>query len=324
MSDPTQYDNEERLATSNWEKTVLEKVALSAIEEQKRARRWSTFFKLLTFLYLALVLYKVFDPGLGTDVASTGKGHTAVIDVVGMISEDSESNADRITKGLRKAAENKATKGIIIRMNTPGGTPVQSAYVYDEIRRIKQQHPDLPIISVVSDICASGGYFIAAAADKIYVNKSSLIGSIGVLLNSFGFVDTMKKLGVERRLLTSGSHKGILDPFLPLKTDDKEHVEHVLTTVHQHFIDAVKAGRGDRLDDDPRIFTGLFWSGEEGVQLGLADGYGTVQSVAKNEIGETTIVNFTPQENLLDRLGGKFKVAFRLAIKEYVSGVYVQ
>ncbi len=323
MSDPTQHYNVKPSA-DNWEKTLLEKVALSAIEEQKRARRWSTFFKILTFLYLAVVLYKVFIPEFGTKVAGDGGSHTAVIDVVGMITEDSESNADRITKGLRDAADNKATKGIILRMNTPGGTPVQSAYVYDEIRRIKLQHPDLPIISVVSDICASGGYFIAAATDKIYVNKSSLIGSIGVLLNGFGFVDTMKKLGVERRLLTAGAHKGILDPFLPVKDDEKEHVEHVLSTVHQHFIDAVKVGRGDRLVSDPKLFTGLFWSGEEGVQLGLADGFGTVRSVAKQDIGEANIVNFTPQENLLDRLSGKFRVAFKLALQEFAGGINIQ
>ncbi len=323
MSDPTQQTNDQS-TDENWEKSILEKLALSALEEQKRSRRWSTFFKALMFLYLALVLYKVFVPGFGADTVKSGSSHTAVIDVVGMISEDSESNSDRITKGLREAAKDKSTKGIILRMNTPGGTPVQSAYIYDEIRNIKQKHPELPIISVVSDICASGGYFIAAATDKIYVNKSSLIGSIGVLLNSFGFVDTMKKLGVERRLITAGSHKGIMDPFLPLKIDEREHVEHVLTTVHQHFIDAVKLGRGDRLDDDPRIFTGLFWSGEEGVQLGLADGYGTVRSIAKQEIGEANIVNFTPQENLLDRLGGKFKVAFKLAIQEYASGMNLQ
>ncbi|MEE9412025.1 MAG: S49 family peptidase [Methylococcales bacterium] len=317
MSDPTQ-ENSNTPATENWEKSVLEKVALSAIDEQKKARRWSTFFKLLTFLYLAIVLYNVFVPGMGSKAISSDS-HTALIDVVGMISEATETNADRITQGLRDAADDAATKGIILRMNTPGGTPVQSAYIYDEIRAIKKQHPDLPIISVVSDICASGGYFIAAATDKIYVNKSSLIGSIGVLLNGFGFVDTMKKLGVERRLLTSGSHKGILDPFLPMKTDEREHVENVLSTVHQHFIDAVKTGRGDRLHDDPRIFTGLFWSGEEGVELGLADGFGTVRSIAQQEIGETNLVNFTPQEDLLERLSGKFKVALQLAIHESIN-----
>ncbi|MCH9698657.1 MAG: S49 family peptidase [Gammaproteobacteria bacterium] len=323
MSDPTQ-NNEEFSTNQHWEKDILEKVALSAIQEQKRARRWSNFFKILTFLYLALILYKVFVPEFGHSSVSSGKSHTAVIDITGMISEDSESSAETITKGLQDAAKNNGTKGIILRMNTPGGTPVQSAYVYDEIRRIKKEHPDLPIISVVSDICASGGYFIAAASDKIYVNKSSLIGSIGVLLNSFGFVDTMKKLGVERRLLTSGSHKGILDPFLPMQDEEKLHVEQVLTTVHQHFIDAVKEGRGQRLKDDPRIFTGLFWSGEEGIALGLADDYGTVQSVAEKEIGEANLVNFTPQDNLLDRLGGKFKVAFKLALYELFIGMSMQ
>ncbi|MEE9411923.1 MAG: S49 family peptidase [Methylococcales bacterium] len=322
MSDSTQQ-NSDTPSTEHWEKSVLEKVALSAIEEQKRARRWSTFFKLLTFLYLAVVLYKVFVPGMGSTTVSSDS-HTAVIDVVGMISEATESNADRITQGLRDAANHTGTKGIILRMNTPGGTPVQAAYIYDEIRAIKEQHPELPIFSVVSDICASGGYFIAAATDKIYVNKSSLIGSIGVLLNGFGFVDTMKKLGVERRLITSGSNKGILDPFLPMKKDDREHVENVLTKVHQHFIDAVKTGRGDRLQDDPRIFTGLFWSGEEGIELGLADGFGTVRSIAHDEIGETNLVNFTPQENLLDRLSGKFKVALQLAIHEYATGIRLQ
>ncbi len=292
-----------------WEREIIETLAFTAINEQRRTRRWSIFFKSLFFLYMVAVLIAAISP-FSDDSATVGTSHTAVVDVIGIISEGSDAGADNIIKGLRSAVEANGTKGIILRMNTPGGTPVQASYVYDEIRRIKQKNPDLPIIAVVSDMCASGGYYIASAADKIFVARSSLIGSIGVIMNGFGFVDTMKKLGIERRLVIAGEHKAIADPFSPVSIDEKKHIQGLLNTVHQQFIDAVRQGRGDRLKDDPTIFSGLVWSGEDGIDLGLADAIGSVDSVARDEIGVEKIINYTPKERLIDRLVGQISTAF--------------
>ncbi|HHJ37978.1 MAG: peptidase S49 [Methylothermaceae bacteria B42] len=284
----------------SWEREVLEKLALEGIAEQRRARRWSIFFKFLFFAYLLGVTLTALRP------MSTGfigdKPHTAAVDVNGIIVEKAPGNAENLIKGLKRAAENQQTKGIVLRMNSPGGSPVQAAYVYEAIRRLKQEKPDLPVIAVVSDVCASGCYYIAAAADKIYVNPSSIVGSIGVIMNGFGFVETLRKLGVERRLLTAGEHKALLDPFSPVKPEEKAHVQGLLKEIHQQFIAAVKRGRGDRLKDDPKLFSGLIWTGSKSVELGLADGIGDDRSVAKEVIGAEKIVNFTPQENFFDRL----------------------
>ena len=244
-----------------WERKVLEKLALSAITEQTRARRWGVFFKSLAFCYLTLVLGITLYPVLKKDMGIDSKEHTAVIDVTGPIAEDKDANAASIIESLRNAVKDKQTKGIILHSNSPGGSPVQSAYVYEEIRSIKKQHPDLPIYAVVSYICASGCYYIASATDKIFVNPSSLIGSIGVLMDGFGFVDIMQKLGVERRLMTAGAHKAMLDPFSPPKTDETQYMQELLDQVHQQFINAVKAGRGDRLIQSPDMFSGLLIPG---------------------------------------------------------------
>lgn len=295
-----------------WERETIEKLAFAAITEQRRARRWGVFFKLLTFLYLVAIFAALMVPTWKEDfgVGLETKGHTAVVDVAGMIAEDKDANADRIIKGLRQAAKDKNTRGIILRVNSPGGSPVQSDYIFHEIRQLKKEYPELPIISVVGDICASGGYYVASAADKIYVNQASLIGSIGVLMNGFGFVDTLDKLGVERRLLTSGEHKGMLDPFLPVDEAELQHMRKLLGQVHQQFIDAVKEGRGARLKESDLIFSGMVWTGKEGVELGLADDFGSANYVAKNVIGADKMVNFTPPERLLDRLVGRLGVSF--------------
>jgi len=306
-----------------WEKAVLEKLAFAAIDEQKRSRRWSVFFKFLTFAYLAVALGMFIYPRFESEV-SAGTAHTAVIDVLGMIADGEAANADVIIEGLRDAVKDKNTKGIILNINSPGGSAVQAGYVYEEIRRQKAQHPDLPIYSVVGDMCASGGYYIAAASDKIYVSQASLIGSIGVIMNGFGFTNVLEKLGVERRLLTAGEHKAMLDPFSPVNQQEAKHMQSLLDQVHQQFIAAVKQGRGDRLKETPEMFSGLVWTGEEGVRLGLADDFGSVDSVARDVLGAEEKVNFTPQERLIDRLAGKFGASFAHAIGTTIKSINFQ
>ena len=305
---------------SRWEREVIEKLALAAVTEQTRARRWSVFFKSLMFAYLtavfAVAMYPTIKQGMGGD----SKDHTAVIDVVGVIAEDKDANAASIIESLRDAVKDKHTKGIILHSNSPGGSPVQSAYVYEEIRNIKKAHPDLPVYAVVSDICASGCYYIASASDKIFVNQSSLIGSIGVLMDGFGFVDIMQKLGVERRLLTAGAHKAMLDPFSPPKAEETQHMQSLLDQVHQQFIDAVKVGRGDRLKETSDMFSGLVWTGEAGVKLGVADGFGNDDYVARDIIGAEKLVDFTQQGRLLDKIAGKLGASFGQAIGSLIQG----
>ena len=313
----TQNDNLQKTDVtqeSGWEREVIEKLALAAITEQTRARRWGVFFKSLVFCYLTIVLGVTLYPVLKKDMGIDSKEHTAVIDVMGPIAEDKDANAASIIESLRNAVKDKQTKGIILHSNSPGGSPVQSAYVYEEIRAIKKQHPDLPIYAVVSDICASGCYYIASATDKIFVNPSSLIGSIGVLMDGFGFVDIMQKLGVERRLLTAGAHKAMLDPFSPPKTDETKYMQGLLDQVHQQFISAVKAGRGDRLIESPDMFSGLVWTGEAGVKIGIADAFGTEDYVAKDIIGAENRVDFTKQSRFLDKIAGKLGASFGHAL----------
>ncbi|MGZ5044081.1 MAG: signal peptide peptidase SppA [Methylobacter sp.] len=306
---------------SGWEREVIEKLALAAVTEQTRARRWGVFFKSLMFAYLIVVLGLAMYPKFSQNIGVDNKDHTAVIDVVGMIAEDKDANADSIIESLRNAVKDKHTKGIILHANSPGGSPVQSSYVYEEIRKIKKEHPDLPVYAVVSDICASGCYFIVSASDKIFVNPSSLVGSIGVLMDGFGFVDGMQKLGVERRLFTAGAHKAMLDPFSPTKKEETHYVQGLLDQVHQQFINAVKAGRGDRLKENPDMFSGLVWTGEEGVKLGIVDGVGNQDYVAKELIGAETLVDFSRQEQLLDKIAGKLGASFGQAIGSLVQGV---
>jgi len=302
-----------------WEREIIEKVALAAVTEQTRARRWGIFFKSLLFVYLFAVFGMAVYPKMKQNLGVDSKYHTAVIDVVGAIAEDKDANAADIIESLRDAVKDKQTKGIILHSNSPGGSPVQSAYVYAEIRNIKKEHPDLPVYAVVSDICASGCYYIASASDKIFVNQSSLIGSIGVLMDGFGFVDIMQKLGVERRLLTAGAHKAMLDPFSPPKTDETKYMQGLLDQVHQQFIDAVKTGRGDRLKETPEMFSGLVWTGEAGVKLGVADGFGNDDYVAKEIIGAEKLVDFTQQGSMFEKMAGKLGASFGQAIGSLIQ-----
>jgi protease-4 len=287
----------------NWERDVLNRLAFASLNEQRRARRWGIFFKVLTFLYIGAVLF--YFPGDFRDTAITGGPHTALVEVQGVIASDSDASADLIVTGLRSAFKDKNTKGIILRINSPGGSPVQAGYVYDEIKRLRKEHENIKVYAVIVDVCASGGYYIASAADEIYADKASLVGSIGVLMNGFGFVGTMDKLGVERRLITAGKHKGMMDPFSPLNKEDQQHMQTMIDSVHQQFIDVVKAGRGERLSDNPDLFTGLVWNGDRSVELGLVDGLGSSSYVAREIVGAEKIVDFTPRKHFIDRFANQ-------------------
>ena len=299
--------SEQQPGGPNWERGVLEKVALAAIQEQRSARRWGMFFKMLVMLYLFALLFIAMG-WFGKRDVSPGK-HTALVDISGVISAGSPASADKILGGLQAAFKDKNTKGVIVRINSPGGSPVQAGYINDEIKRLRGLHPEIPLYAVVEDICASGGYYIAAAADRIYVDKGSIIGSIGVLMDGFGFTGTMEKLGVERRLLAAGKNKGFLDPFSPIHDEQIAHAETMLNDIHQQFIAVVRQGRGKRLKETPDMFSGLLWVGQKSIDLGLADALGSLEYVAREVIKAEDIVDFTQQENIAERFARRFGAA---------------
>ncbi|GAA6133527.1 signal peptide peptidase SppA [Oceaniserpentilla sp. 4NH20-0058] len=289
---------------SDKEWKLIEKMVGSINVEQRRARRWGIFFKLMTFAYLFVAL-TLFAPGnIDTKDIGADGNFTALVDVRGVIADGEEASADLIVTGLRNAFDAEGAKAVVLRINSPGGSPVQSGYVYDEIKRLRALH-DIPVYAVISDLGASGAYYIAAAADEIYADKASLVGSIGVVGSGFGFVDVMKKIGVERRQFTSGEHKAFLDPFTPLNKEEKTFWEGVLATTHKQFIDQVKKGRGDRLSEDERLFSGLVWTGEQALGLGLIDGLGNSSYVARELVGAEKIVDFTPQPSPFEALVGR-------------------
>ena len=297
----------------NWERQTLEKLAFSALQEQRRARQWTIFFRLLTFIFLFIVLFAVMGWFNKGEVPLAGK-HTAVVELRGVIAAGGDTDADRVIGGLREAFKDKGTQGVILLINSPGGSPVQAGYINDEIRRLRVKYPQIPLYAVVEDICASGGYYVAAAADKIFVDKASIVGSIGVLMDSFGFTGTMEKLGVERRLLTAGENKGFLDPFSPINAGQKEYAQKMLNEIHQQFINVVRQGRGKRLKETPEMFSGLIWSGEKSIQLGLADAFGSADYVAREIIKAENIVDFTPQEGLAERFAKRFGATMASAV----------
>ncbi len=304
---------------AEFEQTLVNKIASEAITEQRRARRWSVFFKLFLVGYVSV--FTVFYLVDGLDGPSLGgKKHTALIDISGVISAESQANADYIVSGLRAAYEDKNTAGIILRINSPGGSPVQAGYVNNEIYRLREEYPDIPFYSVITDICASGGYYIAAAGDKIYADKASVVGSIGVIMSGFGFVDTIDKLGVERRLLHAGENKGFLDPFSPLKSEEVDHVETLLADIHQQFIDVVKKGRGDKLVNDEKIFSGLIWTGEQSIALGLVDALGSPGYVAREVIGVEEIVDFTRRKTFLDQFASQIGATVAHTLSSILAG----
>ena len=312
MSDELRASGDEKA----W--NLLEKTLQASVIEQRRARRWGIFFKLLVFVYLFVTLL-LFSPLLKlSKSASVAESHTALIEVRGMIMAEEEASADNIVSSLRAAFENEKTKGIILRINSPGGSPVQSGYIYDEIKRLRGEYPDIKVYAVISDLGASGAYYIASAADQIYADKASLVGSIGVTAATFGFVGVMEKVGVDRRVYTSGEHKAFLDPFQPPKEEETRFWQGVLETTHKQFIDSVKKGRGERLkvDQHPELFSGLIWSGEQALALGLVDALGSSSYVAREVIGAKDIVDFTREESPLDRFTKKLgaSVAEHLAL----------
>lgn len=293
--------------SGNWEREVLEKVALSAVKEQRIARHWSIFFKLLGFSYLFILLFLVLGWIGDHGIPIPGK-HTALVELNGTIAPG-ETSADEVMAGLQAAFEDGNTKGVILRINSPGGSPVQSGQIYDDIKRLRTKYPNIPLYAVVDDICASGAYYVASAADKIYVDKASIVGSIGVLMDGFGFTGTMDKLGVQRRLLTAGENKGFLDPFSPENPQQVAYAKSMLEEIHQQFIKAVRDGRGSRLKETPDMFSGLVWSGEKSITLGLTDALGSADYVARDVIKAKDIVDFTRQEGFADRFAKRFGVA---------------
>lgn len=293
--------------SANWEREVLEKLAMAALKEQRVARHWSIFFRILGFSFLFLIFFSIMGWIGNNTMEITGK-HTALVELNGTISAG-EVSADQIISGLQAAFKDKNTKGVILRINSPGGSPVQAGQIYDEIKRLRAKYPNIPLYAVVDDICASGGYYVASAADRIYVDKASLIGSIGVLMDGFGFTGTMDKLGVERRLLTAGTNKGFLDPFSPVNPQQENYAKEMLEEIHQQFIKAVRDGRGTRLKETPDMFSGLIWSGAKAVSLGLADGFGSAEYVARDVIHAENVVDFTPQQGFADRFAKRFGVA---------------
>lgn len=296
---------------SNWERETLEKLVLAQVTEQRRARRWGIFFKLLVFIYLFAILLLIRGPDLGlADLFDRDKEpteHVAVIDIEGLIASATTANAEDINKTLRKAFEDDDTKAVMLRINSGGGSPVQAGMIHDEIRRLRSLHEDIPVYAVISDVGASGAYYIAVAADEIYADKGSIVGSIGVRLDSFGLVGLMERWGIERRLFTAGEKKGFLDPFLPLQEEEVEHVKGVIDQIHDQFINVVRAGRGGRLQDNGELFSGLVWTGSDSVELGLIDGLGDDRTVARDVIGIERMVVFEPKRTalqlLLDDLG---------------------
>jgi protease-4 len=284
-----------------WERRLLEKFALESLKESRAKRRWGIFFKLAGLAYFVAVLFLVVDWGAPEKRSADGR-HTALVNVRGTIDAGGDASADKINGALQSAFADKGTAGIILRINSPGGSPVQAGIVHDEIRRLREKHPDIPLYAVVEDVCASGGYYIASAADKIFVNRASIVGSIGVLMSGFGFTEVMRRVGVERRLLTAGENKGFFDPYSPWDAKQKEHAETLLREIHEQFIGAVRKGRGDRLRETPEMFSGLVWTGSQSMKLGLADDFGTVDLVAREVIKAEDILDYSVKENLAERL----------------------
>ena len=291
----------------HWERELVTKLATAALREQRRARLWGIFFKLLTFAYVTVFLLMAVD-WKSADVAG-GKKYTAMVELNGIIAPGTDASAEKIVTALQAAFKDKSTQGVIVRINSPGGSPVQAQTIYDEMKRLRQKHPEIPLYAVIEDVCASGGYFVAAGADQIYVGKASIVGSIGVLMNGFGFTGLMEKLGIERRLITAGENKGMLDPFSPFDEKDKEHIKKLMGDIHEQFITVVKEGRGKRLRESPEIFSGLIWTGQRSVDLGLADGFGSLEYVAREVIKAEEIRDYTITEGVASRIARRFGAA---------------
>ena len=310
----TKQSPESEKSNSQWERNALELLLLENLKENRKARRWRAALRILSLVVLVGLIYQLFDiqfPGSG----DSGK-HTALVSIEGEISPNYIANALDINSALTAAFESKEAVGVVLRINSPGGSPVQAGMINDEIRRLRTLHPEKPFYVVVEDVCASGGYYIAVAGDKILVDKASLVGSIGVVMGSFGFTGLMEKMGISRRLITAGTEKGMLDPFSKENPKQVEMVKKMLEEIHQQFITVVKQGRGDRLKNDPEIFTGRVWNGEQALQLGLVDGYGTVDSVARDILKAPDLFEYTLKENFAERVAKRFGAETGAAISK--------
>ena len=285
---------------------TLEYLARELLQDRRAERRWRIFFRLAWFGLVCALLWLVASqrshPGTPTGP------HTALVELRGEIAADTEASAEQMIAGLRQAFEDSGAQAVVIRINSPGGSPVQAGIVNDEIRRLKAKHQK-KVYAVVEEMCASGAYYIAVAADEIFVDKASIVGSIGVLMDGFGFPALMDKLGVERRLLTAGENKAMLDPFSPQNPRHKAYAQAMIDQIHRQFIAVVKQGRGDRLKETPETFSGLFWNGEEAVKLGLADHLGNLDLVARDVIKAEEVIDYTPKENVAERLAKRFGAA---------------
>jgi len=308
----------------NWERKIIEKLAVEALTEQRRRRRWGIFFKVLGFAYLTFILLVAFDWSDRGDGLADGKKHTAMVRMTGVISNRGDASAEHVISGLQSAFEDKNTAGVVLLINSPGGSPVQAGIINDEIHRLRGKYPNTPIHAVVEDVCASGGYYVAVAADQIYVDKASIIGSIGVLMDGFGFTGTMEKLGVERRLLTAGENKGFLDPFSPQNAQHKAHAQQMLGEIHQQFIKVVRDGRGKRLKETPDMFSGLMWSGAKSIEIGLSDGFGTVDSIARDVFKAEDIRDYSVKPNFAEKLAKQFGADMAEGVANALSRVSVR
>ncbi|HMN21518.1 MAG TPA: S49 family peptidase [Ottowia sp.] len=294
--------------TIHWEREAIERLLQADLRERRAVRRWRMAKSLLWMLLFAALVWAVAADAWRTAAAPSGP-HTALVSIRGEIADRGEASAENVLPALRSALEDPGSRALVLLINSPGGSPVQAGLINDEIRRLRALH-DKPIYAVVEETCASAAYYIASAADDIYVDKASIVGSIGVLMDGFGFVDAMHKLGVERRLLTAGANKGFLDPFSPQTETQKHYAQAMLDQIHQQFIDVVKRGRGERLKATPETFSGLFWTGEQAIGLGLADGYGSLDSVARDVVKQEKLVDYTNKENLAERFAKRFGAAF--------------
>jgi protease-4 len=299
-----------------WERGVLERLATATLKEQRRSRMWGIFFKLLFFVYLSIIIALAMD-WRETGTEGAGGIHTALVQINGLIGPGTDASAQRINAALRAAFKDGSTKGVVLEINSPGGSPVQAQNIYDEIRRLRKKYPRIPLYAVVEDICASGGYYVASAADRIYVTRSSIVGSVGVRMDGFGVTGLMSKLGVERRLLTAGKNKGFLDPFLPEDPKQKAYAQAMLDQIHEQFIHDVRQGRGTRLKETPDMFSGLIWTGQQSVTLGLADGYGTLSSVARDVIKAEKVVDYTQKENFAEKFARRFGASAASALADF-------
>lgn len=293
---------------------LMEKWLMETLKEQRRARRWKLFFRFTRLIVVVAVVILFWQKSSDSIDMPVGE-HVAVVDVLGAIGDEQPANADFLIQGLRSAFDDSGTKAVILNINSPGGSPVHSGEVYDEIIRLRAKHPDTPVYAVIRDIGASGAYYIAAGANEIYANRASLVGSIGVVSSGFGFTGLMDKVGVERRVFTSGENKAFLDPFTDMSKQQADFWRSVLSQTHEQFIRAVKEGRGDRLNDDPSVFSGLVWNGEQARKMGLIDGLASMRQVAEDKVGISRLVDFTPEPSPLKQLGREIGVQLQAALR---------